>query len=86
MLTELDQLQSTIWEFPRGPEHSTLNSRILIVRTPKQGTPNFRKLPCGCKARASTSTLILSREASFSAALSTLTDMLLGLEGLGFKV
>ena len=22
-----------------------LNSRILIIRTPKEGTPNFRKLP-----------------------------------------
>ena len=29
----------------RGPEYSTLNSRILIIRTPKEGTPNFRKLP-----------------------------------------
>ena len=29
----------------RGPKYSTLNSRILIIRTPKQGTPNFRKLP-----------------------------------------
>ena len=28
----------------RGPQYSTLNSRILIIRTPKQGTPNFRKL------------------------------------------
>ena len=26
----------------RGPEYSTLNSRILIIRTPKEGTPNFR--------------------------------------------
>ena len=24
---------------------STRNSRILIIRTPKYGTPNFRKLP-----------------------------------------
>ena len=32
----------------RGPEYSTLNSRILIIRTPKQGTPNFRKLPYLC--------------------------------------
>ena len=23
----------------------TLNNRILIIRTPKEGTPNFRKLP-----------------------------------------
>ena len=30
----------------RGPEYSTPNSRILILRTPKQGTLNFRKLPC----------------------------------------
>ena len=29
----------------RGPEYSTPNSRILIIRTPKQGTPNLRKLP-----------------------------------------
>ena len=29
-----------------GPSYSTLNSRILIIRTPKkQGTPNFRKVP-----------------------------------------
>ena len=26
-------------------EYSTLNSRILMIRTPKYGTPNFRKLP-----------------------------------------
>ena len=25
--------------------YSTLNSRILIIRTPKYGAPNFRKLP-----------------------------------------
>ena len=27
----------TLWEFPkvRGPQYGTLNSRILIVRTPK---------------------------------------------------
>ena len=29
----------------RGPEYSSLNSRILIVRTPKYGTPNFRNIP-----------------------------------------
>ena len=29
----------------RGPEYSNLNSRILIIRAPKYGTPNFRKLP-----------------------------------------
>ena len=29
----------------RGPKYSTLNSRILIIRTPKHGTPNFQKLP-----------------------------------------
>ena len=28
----------------RGPEYSTLNSRIL-TKSPEQGTPNFRKLP-----------------------------------------
>ena len=28
-----------------GPCYSTLNSKILIIRTPKRGTPNFRKLP-----------------------------------------
>ena len=33
----------------RGPQHSTLNSRILIIRTPKQGAPNFRKLPHECR-------------------------------------
>ena len=35
-------------EFPKIGDpniYSTLNSRILIVRTPKSGTPNFRKLP-----------------------------------------
>ena len=31
----------------RGPEYSTLNSRILIVRTPKYGTPYFLNLPHG---------------------------------------
>ena len=31
----------------RGPWYSTLNSRILILRTPKLGTPNFRNLPYG---------------------------------------
>ena len=31
----------------REPQYSTLNCRILIIRTTKQGTPNFRKLPCG---------------------------------------
>ena len=31
----------------RGPEYRTLNSRILIVRTPKYGTPNFRNT-AGC--------------------------------------
>ena len=29
----------------RGPQYSTLISRILIVRTPKYSAPNFRKLP-----------------------------------------
>ena len=33
----------------RGPEYSTLNSRTPIIRIPKQGTPNFRKLPYGSK-------------------------------------
>ena len=28
-----------------GSFRSTLNSRILIIRTPTYGTPNFRKLP-----------------------------------------
>ena len=27
------------------PKIGTLNSRSLIIRTPKEGTPNFRKLP-----------------------------------------
>ena len=27
----------------RGPQYSTLNSRILIATTPKYGSPNFRK-------------------------------------------
>ena len=33
------------WGFPkiRGPQYSTLNSRILIIRTPKEGTPIFGK-------------------------------------------
>ena len=30
---------------PNIPEYSTLNSRILVTRTPKQGTPYCRKLP-----------------------------------------
>ena len=29
----------------RGPLYNTLNSRILILGTPKKGTPNFWKLP-----------------------------------------
>ena len=29
----------------RGPLYSTLNSRTLIIGTPKQGTPNVWKLP-----------------------------------------
>ena len=29
----------------RGPQYNILNSRILITRSPKYGTPNFRKLP-----------------------------------------
>ena len=30
----------------RGPEYSTLNSRVLIIRTPKNEVPLiFRKLP-----------------------------------------
>ena len=29
-----------------GPSYSTLFCRILVVRTPKYGTPYFRKLPC----------------------------------------
>ena len=29
----------------REPYYSTLHSRILIIKTPKQGIPNFRKLP-----------------------------------------
>ena len=28
----------------RGPGYGILNSRTLIIRTPRQGTPNFRKL------------------------------------------
>ena len=28
-----------------GPNIVPLNSRILIIRTPKSGTPNFRKIP-----------------------------------------
>ena len=37
-----------MWEFPKiGDPNSTLNSRILRIRTPKRGTyPCFRKLPC----------------------------------------
>ena len=38
------------WEFPKIGDpniYSTLNSRILIIRTPKYGTPHFRKLPHG---------------------------------------
>ena len=29
----------------RGPRYRTLNSRTLIIRTPKEGTPCFRKPP-----------------------------------------
>ena len=29
----------------RGPQYSTLNSRILVIRTPKIRYPNFRKVP-----------------------------------------
>ena len=29
----------------RGPQYSTLNNRILIIRTPNKVPPNFRKLP-----------------------------------------
>ena len=29
----------------RGPKFTTLNSGILSIRTPKQGTPNFLQLP-----------------------------------------
>ena len=35
------------WEFPKigdpniGPRYRTLNSKILILRTPKEGAPNF---------------------------------------------
>ena len=29
----------------RGPYYGTLTSRILMIKTPKYGTPNFRKLP-----------------------------------------
>ena len=29
----------------RGPWYGTLSSRIPIIRTPKYGTPYFRKLP-----------------------------------------
>ena len=35
----------------RGPEYSTLNSRILIIGTSKQGTPSFRKLLCRQQAK-----------------------------------
>ena len=31
----------------RGPEYSTLNSRMLIIRTPKQGTLIFGKSHLG---------------------------------------
>ena len=36
-----------IGEFPKvgDPSIVPLNSRILTLRTPTQGTPNFRKLP-----------------------------------------
>ena len=33
------------WEFPKIGTHSTLNSWILIIRTPKYSTPNFQKPP-----------------------------------------
>ena len=32
----------------RGPWYSTLNSGILIIRTQKEGTPSFRRLPNCC--------------------------------------
>ena len=33
-------------EFPKIGDPNTLNSRILIIMTPQEGTLNFRKLPC----------------------------------------
>ena len=38
----------------RGSEYSTLNSRILIIRTPTKGTPNFWKLPSSLKEVSTT--------------------------------
>ena len=29
----------------RGPQYSTLSSRILVIRTPKQDNPYFQKPP-----------------------------------------
>ena len=38
---------ANIWGFPKNgrPFCSTINSRILIIRTPKLRYPNFRKVP-----------------------------------------
>ena len=35
----------------RGHYYSTLNRRIRIIRTPKEGTPNSRKLPYKAPSR-----------------------------------
>ena len=50
----------------RGPRYRTLNSRILIIRTPKYGTPNFRKLPYGALGSLKVpSWVVLEVEGSF---------------------
>ena len=40
-------LQKNIWWFPKigGPQYRPQNPIILVVRTPKKGTPNFGKPP-----------------------------------------
>ena len=44
--TQAPQSRHVEREFPkRRDPNSTLNSRTLIIRTPKYGTPHFRKLP-----------------------------------------
>ena len=47
-LAPVELRSAATWGFPKIGDFNiviTLNSRILIIRTPKKGTPYFRKLP-----------------------------------------
>ena len=48
----------------RGPQYRTLNSRILIIRTPKQSTPQFSETPILEQSRAPATPGILSSVSS----------------------